>query len=395
MIFVNKALFIFFSYLLLISSLFAQSTDSWRLIWDKNKEADMSHYEVYRSIGSPNASARFGPDINHHDPAHFLDDLTMFIIDDDLEKGELIYYRLKAVDSSGLSSNFSDEVSACIPEILVPDILYFTPNSQISIDLDTLVNDKDNPINEFIWQVTGDIITFNSTGNILTFNIPSDTGEVDVITIQVTDTSEFYDQKEVTIYSSTATNFPPIINDIPNQTILRGESFSNISLDEYVYDPDDSDDDLTWTYSATDNLNITINQNRVAIITVLDEEWIGNEVVWFTVTDPTDLSASEMVVFTVNSDTVNQNEVLAFPIPLRPSRGGATDITFTNLPIGGKLIIYDLLGYPVYETDITSTVQPWTTLNQHGKWVRSGVYLYVVKNEKGKKVKSDKVIIIR
>lgn len=396
MLFNNKIILLIFSCFLFTSSLFAQTT-RWRLIWDKNKEADMSHYEVYRSIGSEGASALHNryPTISHTDPAHFLNDSTMFFVDDyNLAKGELIYYRLKAVDSTNLSSDFSEEVSACIPKIDLHDTLYVKPDSQYAFDLDTLVIDYDNPDDAFTWNVTNNFISFDENGHILSFNTPSDTGIIGIITIQVTDTSEFFDQKEVTVYSTTQ-NHAPIV-DIPDYTILKGESFPAITLDDYVEDPDNSDDELTWSHSESENLQISINNSRSASIIITDTSWIGVENITFTATDPTGLSGSDIVTFAVGPIEVrSQNKIVAYPIPFQPSKSNVRNITFANLPIGGKLTIYDLSLYPVFKTDITMTEYPWRTVNQHDKWVRSGVYLYVVEDEKGKKVKSDKIIIIR
>lgn len=493
-----KILILIFSFSLFYSSIFAQ-TDRWRLIWTKNDTSEhVNHYLIYKSISTPipnNYSEPPDYTVQHIDPQTQADTLMEFI-DDNLPIGELVYYRLKAENNFGIS-DFSEQVSACIPEILIPPILYLLPNSQVNLDLDTLVNDLDNPVGQFEWQVSSDnnIFTFNPSNNILTLDIPNYDGIVDIITFQVTDTSEFFDQKDVIIYSSTETNHAPyIFNNIEDQTIQPGSNFSPIELNNYVYDPESADDQLSWAYTvrgdlifsiSIDNidegwwatisnpnnlvgtdtitfrvsdpeglfdedeavftveaipqlldipdqsiktgqsfsdinldsyltydgfigkllwtyypqsqyLDIYINQNHIASISY-DSDWLGVENIVFLATDTTTgLSDNDAVQFRVTSDSVkvDQEKIFAFPVPFRTSQG-SSHITFRNLPIGGKLIIYDLLGYPVYETDITTTEHPWRTTNQHGKWVRSGVYLYIVKDEHGKKVKSDKVIIIR
>lgn len=493
MINLKSLLFFSFFFLIFTSFIFAQ-TNRWRLIWDKNKESDMLHYEIYRSIGAPNASTKYGPNINHHDPTHFLDDSTMFFVDDDLVKGELIYYRLKAVDSTNLSSDFSEEVSAAIPELSIPDITIYR-NQTVYIDtLDKYVNDPDHTDIQIEWDVSATTnLNINIENRIITITrINTNWFGTETVTFTATDPDTFFDVQSVDIksvdkdqswppqvsnipnqtirqgmsftsiildnyvsdqdnvaseiswsftgntdllveidanrvasISSPSTNWvgsetitfvatdpdtltdsdqatftiqpvnAPIVGDIPDQTITEGSNFNNITLDDYIDDPDHSDDEITWTFTGNTFLTITITENRIASINYPDN-WTGNESITFRATDPDNLFDEDIATFTVelNSSIVNEN-VTAYPIPLRPSQGGAGEITFSNLPEGGKLIIYDLLGYPVYETNITSTEHPWKTTNQHGKWVRSGVYLYIVKDSKGKKVKSDKVIIIR
>jgi uncharacterized repeat protein (TIGR01451 family) len=41
-------------------------------------------------------------------------------------------------------------------------------------------------------------------------------------------------------------NMPPVVTTIPGQTICSGENFTVINLDEYVEDPDNADEELSW-----------------------------------------------------------------------------------------------------------------------------------------------------
>ncbi|MBD3184125.1 tandem-95 repeat protein [Candidatus Poribacteria bacterium] len=91
----------------------------------------------------------------------------------------------------------------------------------------------------------------------------------------------------------------PVVSDIPDQTIQEGENFTNISLDDFVTDDDNTDAEITWTYSGSTDLNIAIN-NRTATVTTPDEDWNGSETITFTATDPNNQTDSDEVVFTVN-----------------------------------------------------------------------------------------------
>ena len=92
---------------------------------------------------------------------------------------------------------------------------------------------------------------------------------------------------------------PPIVDDIPNQTINKGETFALINLDDYVYDPENSDDEINWTYNGNVNLIVSINASRIATVS-FPIEWTGSETITFTATDPNNESGSDDVIFTVN-----------------------------------------------------------------------------------------------
>ena len=93
-------------------------------------------------------------------------------------------------------------------------------------------------------------------------------------------------------------NKPPVISNIPGRSIDQGGEFTSIDLDDFVADPDNIDDEITWTASSSSNLSITII-NRVAEISVNDTSWFGKEGAKFTATDPDGLSDTDSVFFVV------------------------------------------------------------------------------------------------
>lgn len=82
-------------------------------------------------------------------------------------------------------------------------------------------------------------------------------------------------------------NSGPTISPIPDQAIAEGGSFDVIALDNYVYDLEDPDSDITWTYQhlTTSNLSVSINASRQATIAPVDPFWSGSESIIFTATD--------------------------------------------------------------------------------------------------------------
>ena len=57
------------------------------------------------------------------------------------------------------------------------------------------------------------------------------------------------DSAQVTI-TVEQVNDPPIVEDIPGQNIFNGKSFDQIPLDEYVDDPDNTEEEIVWTVTA-------------------------------------------------------------------------------------------------------------------------------------------------
>ncbi|MFA5101960.1 MAG: M20/M25/M40 family metallo-hydrolase, partial [Candidatus Thermoplasmatota archaeon] len=111
------------------------------------------------------------------------------------------------------------------------------------------------------------------------------------------------------------TNTPPIVSDIPNQTIPEGSTFTTIALDDYVTDLEDQDANITWTYAG--NTQVTVNiENRIATIITPNENWNGIETITFTATDTGGASDADPATFTVTAvndpptaynDTANTN----------------------------------------------------------------------------------------
>ncbi|MFW6121389.1 MAG: PKD domain-containing protein [Petrotogales bacterium] len=80
-----------------------------------------------------------------------------------------------------------------------------------------------------------------------------------------------------------AANNPPVVSNIPDQTISEGGSFAQIDLDNYVTDEEDSDEDIDWSYSGNSELIVSI-LNRVATVSTPGSGWYGVETITFTVT---------------------------------------------------------------------------------------------------------------
>jgi len=92
--------------------------------------------------------------------------------------------------------------------------------------------------------------------------------------------------------------------------------------------------------------------------------------------------------------TTDLSDAYAYPVPFIPSRGDS-GITFTNISPLCTIKIYTLNGELVRTIEHTSgeTSHSWDVTNDRGDRLGSGVYLYLIKNNKNKK--KGKLIIIR
>lgn len=100
----------------------------------------------------------------------------------------------------------------------------------------------------------------------------------------------------------------PVIGFIPNQTINEGGTFPDLALDNYVTDGDNEKTELSWRYEGAVELVVQISQAHVASVNPPHDKWYGQEAITFIVTDPTSLSDSATVLYTVKD--VNAKPVL-------------------------------------------------------------------------------------
>jgi hypothetical protein len=273
--------------LVFLSISYAQTTQ-WRLLWDPNTESDMYYYKIFRDTHS-SPTTQIGTTIHPN---------TEYI-DSDLQPGVQYFYRLKAVDSTELESDYSAEVSAAIPNIVNMSDIAVHQGQSIQLNLNNYLVDPDHNNNDIVWTYTGNSnfsITIG-TNNIATITTSS-AGWLgsETVTFTATDPDEFFDVQVTTLI----VNIVPVVSNITDQTINQGGSFNTITLDNFVDDTDDDDSEITWTTEGNTNLDITINANRIATISAPSPNWYGSETVNFIATDPHGASDNISATFRVN-----------------------------------------------------------------------------------------------
>ena len=180
----------------------------------------------------------------------------------------------------------------------IPDQTIPEGDSFITINLDNYVSDVDNTDAEMTWTYTGNSeLSVTIANRVATISVPNpDWNGGETITFTTTDPGGESDSDDAT-FTATPVNDAPVVSDIPDQTIPEGESFVTINLDDYVTDADNTDAEMTWTYSGNSELSVTI-VDRVATISIPDPDWKGSETITFTATDPGDESDSDEATFT-------------------------------------------------------------------------------------------------
>ncbi len=356
-------------------------TDSWRLIWDKNAETDVYLYRVYRGTASLPTS-QIG-NVMHPDT---------FYVDDELMKGVRYYYRVKAMDYSSNLSEYSEQVSAAIPEIsgLSPRI-YIPPDSLNIIALDPVVNDPDNPDNQLTWSVTGAVrldVTINQSSRTVTIRTPSDWSGSEVLTFKVADPDGYFDWVEVSIESNPITSgtmsYGFQTSHFGAGTNIEIEWFTLQLTKDYV----EYGLEGNYTDNTTEDSKYTTKHAQI-LPGLLENSTYSYRIVSQDVNGQ--ISYSENLTFT----TGVMSNINVFPIPYRKSARSEIDgIFFANLPERSQISIYNLLGEPVFRSQRVDSFFRWELRNDSGSQVKSGVYLYIIKNQNNEKINSGKIIII-
>ncbi|MEZ5357585.1 MAG: tandem-95 repeat protein [Candidatus Zixiibacteriota bacterium] len=228
----------------------------------------------------------------------------------------------------------------------IPDQTVFEGNSFTSFDLDDFVSDVDNTDAELTWTYTGNTeLTVNiDANNIVTITPPSvDWNGSETITFRATDPGLLFSEDAAT-FTVTAVGDTPVVSDIPDQTIAEGATFATINLDDYVTDVDNTDAEMTWTYSGNSELSVSIDGSRVATITIPSADWNGAETITFRATDPGLLFAENAATFTVTA--VNDTPVM-------------TDIPDQTIAEGASFATINLDNY-VSDVDNTDAEMTWT-----------------------------------
>jgi hypothetical protein len=237
------------------------------------------------------------------------------------------------------SVNDAPEVSG-IPDQTIPEGSTFA-----TFDLDNYVTDADHANSTLVWTYTGNsalTVSINAS-NVVTITTPNvNWFGAETITFRATDPLGAF-SSDAAVFTVTPINDPPVVN-IPNQSILEGQTFATFDLDNYVTDPDNLPSQISWTYSGNTDLTVSINATtHVVTITAPNAFWNGTEVITFTANDGS-ATGSDAASFSVGS--VNDAPVI-------------TDIPNQTIAEGGSFTVINFDAY-VSDVDNTDAQMRWT-----------------------------------
>jgi len=185
----------------------------------------------------------------------------------------------------------------------IPDQTITEDEAFATVSLNDFVSDVDNADSSLTWSYSGNtILQISINANHVATIVPSDSNwnGSEVVTFSATDPAGLSDSDDAT-FTINGINDAPVVSTIPAQTIDEGQSFATISLDDYVADVDNADNEIVWSVSGNNNLQVAIDANRVATVSAPDSNWFGSENLTFTATDPGGLKDSSSAIFTVNA----------------------------------------------------------------------------------------------
>ncbi len=231
-----------------------------------------------------------------------------------------------STDTASVNIGTGAPVASKIPNQTVAEGTPFAP-----IPLDNYVSDADNTPDQMVWSAFGQVnLTVNIVNRIATV-APADSewAGSETISFVVKDPTNKRDTTTAK-FTVTAVNDKPRVSTIPSQRVKEGKAFAPINLDDYVFDPDHRDNQISWSTTANALFKVTIT-NRVATVAPADSEWAGNSQITFIASDPAGGRDSTRARFTV--DPVNDPPQFT-PVPNQTIKRGET---FTPIDFGNYI----------------------------------------------------------
>ncbi|MCQ2060298.1 MAG: tandem-95 repeat protein [Fibrobacter sp.] len=186
----------------------------------------------------------------------------------------------------------------------IPDQSVEEKTELSSIVLDEFVSDADHPLEKLKFEVAGnkDIkVDINAKTREVSFKTPNELWNgSETLTFTVTDPEGGKASSTMKI-SVKSINDPPVMKDIPEQTIKEKEKFKTVELDKFVEDLDHAKDKLKWTITGNRELKVTVDGNRVMTVAAPNPNWNGSETLNIKVTDPEGATDERAVAFTIES----------------------------------------------------------------------------------------------
>ena len=253
--------------------------------------------------------------------------------------GQVVLLVADPIDPENLNDNiiiYISSANALPPVVFPPDTkIDLTPaGAPVIRELDLFVEDPDHADNELLWEMPG--FSTSQIGidpdRIMQVGAPLDFVGYEEVALTVTDPSGQYDNLKLRIYSSDGR---PVTGGMPDVVIDRGEEDRTLDLDDYYFDANNPDNEVTWqvlkTYDA-ENLTVNIDPltHEVTYFAPMEAVFKTEQVI-YRVTDPAGSAAEDTVLVTVRSGGAGAEGEFEFSL-----------LPFLQAPVGQVVDVLDL-----------------------------------------------------
>ncbi|MEE3233059.1 MAG: FlgD immunoglobulin-like domain containing protein [Candidatus Latescibacterota bacterium] len=327
----------------------------------KNGSIDYFFDEIVEDIDSPfenlsfswidDANTNFGVDTTRTDGRL---EINVSAAADYIGEGRVTFIAQDDEGAQGTTVLFLSASDVLPPTVLVEDLrIELTPGGPIYTEnLDDFVEDPDDEKSELVWTVPeGSLFEISIDENrILSASAAGGVEGFEEVLLSVEDESGEGDQLKLVIYASLG---GPKVAGIPDFIMDRGDVLQ-VDLDEYVFDPNDSNDDLFWEIENRASLSYVEVEidgpTHIATINIPDTAEYESDPVVFKVTDP-----------------VGNFDVDSLTVLIRPGGGQvAESFTVGPLPTGFQVYVnqrpelFDLDDYVNAPSGFDVSLLDWT-----------------------------------
>ncbi|MCK4644462.1 VCBS repeat-containing protein [bacterium] len=362
----------------------------WSLFWnpslDDHSPQNMMRYQIAVSTGTsgdynyqssaiqyPRGQANIG-NVKRSDECLFQTSIPF---------GTQMYWKLGSMDTCFKFSGYSSELASSSVIQNTPTSLVVQSNTATSIEL--IWSDNSSNEDGFILQRK----EIDSPRWITVLSVSENTeGAVD----GNLDSGSTYFYRVRSFIGNTASG---VSNEIRDET-LNAYSISGVimdGMDPVVEVRVDLSGDSS-SYTLTDDLGEYsfdgLSEGGTYVVTALKTDYI------FVPVAHTYSNFADNIVNTNFIGTKNYSEnlenILVYPNPV--DKNQMENVIFANLTENCNIKVYAISGELVFEKELNQIEYSWNMKNNDGEEIKSGVYIYVIENDKGER-KTGKIAVVR
>ena len=238
--------------------------------------------------------------------------------------GRVTFRLADPVDPERLSDTMVIFITAAeaLPPVVFPDeikVNLIPGGDTAQENLDDFVDDPDNADSELAWAFPSFIRTVLEVdeNHVLSAASPFDFVGYEEAVLIVSDPGNQSDDLKLRIYSSDGT---PVAGGLPDLILDQGQRHSEIDLDSFYYDSNNSDQEMSWRVLDSfdqGNLQIGIDPiTHLVTFVVSDRATFRTESVIFQVISPEGITAQDTMLVTIRSGGPPSDSFQIRPFPL-------------------------------------------------------------------------------